>query len=182
MRIFDAASGKESVQNGNHENWVLGTVFGVDGKRIVSVSRDRAAKITDATSGAFLENLNLLRGELAAIARHRRRTSWWWAAKTGRLHIYDGPAEEYEDCRRYHAGPKLDRQDGVIAALAWSPDGAFRLLWPEHRRKSPCTTRKRASSMRRGRGNGRDLYGRVQPDSRTLAPAGFDGNVRAVSG
>ena len=55
---------------GAHENWVLGTVFGVDGKRVVSVGRDRSAKLTDATSGAFQENVNLLRGELAAVARH----------------------------------------------------------------------------------------------------------------
>ena len=48
----------------------MGTVFGVDGKRIVSVGRDRSAKLTDAASGAFQENVNLLRGELAAVARH----------------------------------------------------------------------------------------------------------------
>src|SRR5438105_12469865 len=70
VRIVDATSGQELYKMGAHENWVLGTVFGADGKRIVSVGRDRAAKLTDAAAGAFLENVNLLRGELLAIARH----------------------------------------------------------------------------------------------------------------
>src|SRR5262249_30222937 len=51
VRIVDTASGKELHKMGAHENWVLGTVFGSDGKRIVSVGRDRGAKLTDAASG-----------------------------------------------------------------------------------------------------------------------------------
>jgi len=50
--LSDTASGKEvPATMGAHENWVLGTVFGVDGKRVVSVGRDRSAKLTDAASG-----------------------------------------------------------------------------------------------------------------------------------
>src|SRR5207247_717936 len=69
VRIIDAASGKELTIVRAAENWVLSTVFGADGRRIVSVGRDRAAKLTDASSGGFLENINLLRGELSAVAR-----------------------------------------------------------------------------------------------------------------
>jgi WD40 repeat protein len=70
VHVFDTQSGKELYKIGNHENWVLATVFSVDSKRFVSASRDRAAKIIDTQSGAFLENVNLLRGELSAVARH----------------------------------------------------------------------------------------------------------------
>ena len=62
VHVFETASGKELYKIGNHENWVLATVFGVDSKRFVSAGRDRAAKLIDAQSGAFLENVNLLRG------------------------------------------------------------------------------------------------------------------------
>jgi WD40 repeat protein len=44
----------------NHEDWVFGTVFSVDGKRLVSVSRDHFVKLSEVASGSFLENLNLL--------------------------------------------------------------------------------------------------------------------------
>src|SRR5262249_5692596 len=72
-RVIGVATGKELLKMGHHENWVLGTAFGVDGKRLVSVGRDRAAKLTDATTGAFIENVNLLRDQLTAVARHPRR-------------------------------------------------------------------------------------------------------------
>src|SRR5882724_11180699 len=47
VRMVDTMTGKELNKMGAHENWVLGTVFGVDGKRVVSVGRDRSAKLTD---------------------------------------------------------------------------------------------------------------------------------------
>ena len=73
VRMVDLASGEEVFKAGHHEDWVLQSVFGVDGKRIVSVSRDRAAKLADAGTGAFLENVNFLRDKLYAVARHSRR-------------------------------------------------------------------------------------------------------------
>ena len=181
MRIVDAASGKELFKIGNHENWVLGTVFGVDGKRIVSVGRDRAAKLTDATSGAFLENVNLLRGELAAIARHPSKDIVVIGGEDRVPYIYmmDRPknmkiADDTTLIR------KLDRQDGAIAALAWSPDGAHhrrgrRVAGSDHLR---CGVR---ASERRGlqRAYGGHLYGRVQPRwRRRWPPADSMANVR----
>jgi len=77
VRIVDAVSGKELFKIGNHENWVLGTIFGVDGKRIVSVGRDRAvherahhvgiANVADVDGGATTG-----RGDLRRALLHRR--------------------------------------------------------------------------------------------------------------
>ncbi len=59
VRVVDTAAGKEVLKITNHENWVLGTVFGVDGKRLVSVSRDQAAaKLTDASTGQFIRKIS----------------------------------------------------------------------------------------------------------------------------
>ena len=124
VRIVDTVSGKELSKMGAHENWVLGTVFGADGKRIVSVGRDRSAKLTDAASGAFQENVNLLRGELTAIARHPSKEIVVIGGDERVPYIYmmDRPknmkiADDTTLLR------KLPRQEGAIAALAWSPDG-----------------------------------------------------------
>ncbi len=179
VRIVDAASGKELYKVSAHENWVLGTIFGADGKRIVSVGRDRAAKLTDAVSGAFLENVNLLRGELAAIARHPSKEIVVIGGDERIPYIYmmDRPknmkiADDTTLIR------KLDRQDGVIAALAWSPDGkriAVGGAAPEVNvydaetgaRIAPC------------KGHTAGIYTLAfSPDSTTLAAAGFDGMVR----
>ena len=73
VRAVELETGKELFKAGHHEDWVLQTVYGIDGKRIVSVGRDRAARLADAESGAFRENVNLLREKLYAVARHPRR-------------------------------------------------------------------------------------------------------------
>src|SRR4051812_40888939 len=124
VRIVETATGKELAKMGAHENWVLGTVFAADGKRVVSVGRDRAAKLMDASSGAFLENVNLLRGELAAVARHPSKEIVVIGGDERVPYIYlmDRPkvmkiADDTTLVR------KLDRQNGAIAALAWSADG-----------------------------------------------------------
>ena len=155
VRILDAASGKELFKIGNHENWVLGTIFGVDGKRIVSVGRDRAAKLTDATSGAFLENVNLLRGELAAIARHPTKDVIVIGGEDRVPYIYMmDRAQNMKIADDSTLIRKLERQDGTIAALAWSSTMASTSRWAERRRKSPSTTRIPASEWRRARGIG----------------------------
>jgi WD40 repeat protein len=124
LRLIATASGKELQKIGNHENWVLGTVFGIDSKRVVSVGRDRAAKLSDVASGQFLENVNLLRGELAAVARHPKKDIVVIGGDERIPYVYlmDRPkvmkiADDTTLLR------KLPRQDGAIAALAWSSDG-----------------------------------------------------------
>ena len=100
-------------------------MFGVDSKRFVSAGRDRAAKLIDAKTGAFLENVNLLRGELSAIARHPKKDIVVIGGEERYPYIYlmDRPrnmkiADDTTLVR------KLERQDGAIAALDWSPDGS----------------------------------------------------------
>jgi WD40 repeat protein len=179
LRIVDAAAGKELFKIGNHENWVLGTVFGEDGKRIVSVSRDRAVKLTDATSGAFLENVNLLRGELGAIARDPLKEVVVVGGEDRIPYIYmmDRPknlkiADDTTLIR------KLERQDGAIAALAWSPDGTHIAVGGA----SPEVTIYDAESGKRiaaCKGHKAGIYAvAFSADGQTLATGGFDGMVR----
>jgi len=179
VRIVDTASGKELSKMGTHENWVLGTVFGADGKRIVSVGRDRSAKLTDAASGAFQENVNLLRGELTAIARHPSKEIVVIGGDERVPYIYmmDRPknmkiADDTTLLR------KLPRQDGAIAALAWSPDGlriAVAGAAPEVNVYDPET----GALVAQCKGHKAGIYTvAFSPDSTVAAAAGFDGMVR----
>jgi len=179
VRILDTASGRELNKMGAHENWVLGTIFSVDGKRVVSVGRDGAAKLTDSGSGAFQENVNLLRGPLAAVARHPARDVVVIGGEDRVAYVYlmDRPknmkiADDTTLIR------KLERQRGVIAALAWSPDGsriAVAGAAPEVNVYDADTGARVAACS----GHSAGIYSvGFSPDGATLATGGFDGTVR----
>jgi hypothetical protein len=179
VRIIETSTGKEVAKMGAHENWVLGSVFGADGKRVVSVGRDRAAKLMDASSGAFLENVNLLRGELSAVARHpaKEMVVIGGDERVPYIYLMDRPkvmkiADDTTLVR------KLDRQNGAIAALAWSPDGrriAVAGAAPEINIYDAETGARVAAC----KGHTAGIYTvAFSPDSTTLAAGGFDGMIR----
>lgn len=182
VHVIETVSGKELYKISNHENWVLATVFGIDSKRLVSASGDRAAKLIDAGSGAFLENVNLLRGELAAIARHPKKdiVVIGGAERIPYIYLLDRPrnmkiADDSTLVR------KLERQDGAITALDWSPDGtriAVAGAAPAVNLYDPETGEKKATC----KGHEAGIYAvAFSPDSTKLATGGFDGKVRIYS-
>ena len=179
VRIVDTESGKELYRMGAHENWVLGTVFSASGKRIVSVGRDRAAKLTDAASGAFLENVNLLRGELTAIARQPAKEMVVIGGDDRIPYVYltDRPkvmkiADDTTLIR------KLDRQNGAITALAWSPD-VRRIAMAGAAPEVNVYDAETGARVAQCKGHNAGIYTvAFSPDSALLATAGFDGMVR----
>ena len=125
VRVFEIETGKEIFKAGHHEDWVLDTVYGIDGKRVVTIGRDRAAKLANAATGAFLENVNLLRDQLFAIKRHPRRDYVLVGGldRVPYLYMMDRPralkiADDSTLVREF------EEQKAKIFALAFSPDGS----------------------------------------------------------
>ena len=179
VREFEASTGKELFKIGTHENWVLGTVFGIDSKRLVSVGRDRAAKLIDANAGQFLENVNLLHGELAAVARNPKRDEIIIGGEERIPYIYsmDRPhnLKVGEDASLLR---KLEPQEGAISALDWSPDGK----WVAVGGAAPSVNIYNAETGERVaacKGHSAGIYTvAFSPDSAHVATGGFDGQVR----
>jgi WD40 repeat protein len=179
VRILDASSGKELYKMGAHENWVLGTVFSVDGKRIVSVGRDRSAKLTDAGSGAFLENVNLLRGELAAIARHPSKEIVVIGGEDRVPYVYMlNRPQNMKIADDSTLIRKLERQNGAITSLAWSPDGR-RIAVAGAAAEVNVYDAETGAKVSSCKGHTAGIYTvAFTPDSGVLATGGFDGSVR----
>jgi WD40 repeat protein len=178
-RVFESATGKELYKLSSHEDWVLATVFGVDGKRFVSVGRDRAAKLVNATDGRFIENVNQLAGELSAVARHPSKDEIVIGGIERYPYIYrlDRPRNMKvgEDATLIR---KLERQDGTIFALGWSPDGKQIAVGGA---ASEVTLYNAETGERTGacKGHSAGIYALdYSPDGTRLATGGFDGAVR----
>jgi WD40 repeat protein len=179
VRAFETATGKELYKVSTHENWVLGTTFGIDSKRLVSVGRDRAAKLIDATAGQFLENVNQMKGELAAVARHPKADVIAIGGEDRIPYIYrmDRPRNMKvgEDATLVR---QLAAQDGAIFALDWSPDGT-RLAVGGAGSSVIIYDADTGLPLASCQGHTAGIYAvAFSPDSARLATGGFDGQVR----
>ncbi len=179
VRAVELETGKELFKAGHHEDWVLQTVYGIDGKRIVSVGRDRAAKLADAGSGAFRENVNLLREKLYAIARHPRRDYILIGGEDRVPYLYtmDRPRalKIADDSTLIH---KFEEQEGKIFALAFSPDGS-RIAVGGISSEAPIYDSESGDRVASCKGHSGGIFTiAFHPGGKRLATAGFDGVVR----
>jgi len=182
VHVFETSSAKELYKIGNHEDWVLSTIFGVDSKRFISISRDRAAKINDAASGAFLENANQLKTELYAVARHPAKDIIVIGGEDRYPYVYLlDRARSMKIADDSTLVRRIERQDGPITALDWSPDAKLIAIGGG----SPAVTLYDAETGKLAAscsGHSAGIYTvAFSPDSKTLATGGFDGKVRLYS-
>ncbi|MGI8785538.1 MAG: c-type cytochrome domain-containing protein [Acidobacteriota bacterium] len=179
IRLISTETGQELLKMTHHDHWVLGTTFSLDGKRLVSVGRDRAAKLTELGSGAFIENLNLLRGELTCLARYPRRDAVLIGGEDRVPYLYSLQRPRQmriaDDSTLIRA---FEKQPDTILAVAFSPDGRRIAVGGAasqvHVYDTETGTRLAALTGHQG-----GIYTiAFHPSGERVATGGFDGRVR----
>ncbi len=130
LRAIDSVTGEQLLFQGAHEDWVLDTVYTVDGTHLISVARDMTCKLTEVATERFVDNITsitpgALSGGLNSVERHPLRDELLLGGADGVAKIY----RVFRDTqRRIGDDANLIRQmpamPGRIFAVAISPDGS----------------------------------------------------------
>ncbi len=75
MRAVDATTGKQTAFLLSHSDWVLDTVWALEGKFIATAGRDMSVKLMESATQRFVDNVTsitpgALKGGIHALARH----------------------------------------------------------------------------------------------------------------
>lgn len=206
VRAIDANTGQQVLYQGAHNDWVLDTTFSLDGTYLVSVSRDRAMKLTEVATQRFIDNITsitpgALKGGLAAVAlrplKERRMEKQKDVEVGGGEHLYNelltGGADGTPRLYRMHRNVKrvigddanklreYEKMPGRIYALSFDSDGklfaaASGDVGIGEVRVYQVDDGKRVSTFE---GQKSPVYTvRFQPKAMIVASAGFDGTVR----
>ncbi len=170
-----------------HSDWVLGTGFSVDGKHVVTVSRDMAMKLSIVENGQFVDNITsitpgALKGGLMAIRRHPLRDEFLTGGSDGEPKLYKmirtqarQIGDDFNRIRGYAALPgrifALDfNNDGTkfVVGSSTAMTGAVRIYNTED-----------AKLLFELPGHNRAVFSvDFRPDGAQVATGGFDGTVR----
>ena len=187
VRAIEAESGKQILYQGAHSDWVLETVFSVKGTHLVSVSRDRAMKLTEVATERMEDNITsitpgALKGGLQTVDRHPKKDELLIGGADGTPKLYQmfrtKPRQIGDDFNLIRAfSPPLA---GRIFAARFSPDGSRGVVGSSSDGKGEVrayetATGKQVSAFEKIQG---PIYAVAHhPKEKLVASAGFDGVV-----
>jgi len=129
IRAIDASTGKQVLQQGSHNDWVLDTVFSTDGAHLISVGRDMTAKLTEVATQRFIDNITsitpgALRGGIHSVARHPQKDQILVGGSDGIPQIFQvfrQTARKIGDNATLLR--KFPEMPGRVFSVDYSPDG-----------------------------------------------------------
>ncbi|HTD66275.1 MAG TPA: c-type cytochrome domain-containing protein [Candidatus Limnocylindria bacterium] len=181
VRVFSIKDGKEIMKFDNHSDWTFGTTFTMDGKRLLSGSRDRAMNLIDVSNSQFIDDINKLLENVLCMARHPKEDLIVYGGEQGVSRIYkivenQGRTAANNDVNLIKA---YERLGGPVQAIAWSPNGTNIVVGgadPEVRVYTAGKEGKRVATLKGHEGAIFALT--FHPTTNWLATGGFDGQVR----
>ena len=180
VRRVNVADAKVTMEFRAHADWVLGTLFTLDGKQLVSAGRDKAMKLIDAEHGRFIDDINNPLEACVSVARHPKEEQVLYGGDLGGARLYRISDNQARTAGRNDTNrlKEFERQRGPVTAVAFSPDGARAALGSvgEVRVYDVNNTGKAQAALS---GHAGPVYAIAwSPDGATIATGGFDGMVR----
>ncbi|HLX62583.1 MAG TPA: c-type cytochrome domain-containing protein [Planctomycetota bacterium] len=178
-RMISIKDGAELLKFDNHADWVLGTFFTLDGKRLLTGSRDRAMKLVDLVHGQLIDDINKLLDPIACFARHPKQDVVAYGSTTGAARIYKISDNQGRTAANNDTNlvKELERQPGPVRAICYSPDGEAIALGgtgPEVRVYKADGSRVATLTGH----NGPVFSIAFDPSGKAIATAGMEGEVR----
>ncbi|MCA8956671.1 MAG: DUF1549 domain-containing protein [Planctomycetes bacterium] len=125
VRMLRVDDGAELLLFRNHAEWVLGTCFTRDGKRLVSAGRDRAMKIIDLAEQRFVDDINNPYEPILALARHPQSDIVAYGGALGACYVYRISDNQKRTAARLDTNlvHVLTRHGGAVHAVAFDATG-----------------------------------------------------------
>lgn len=183
VRVFAVADGKELLKFDNHSDWVFGTTWTLDGKRLLTGSRDKAMKMIDASSGQFIDDINKLIDPILCIARHPKEDVVAYGGEMGISRTYKISDNQGRTAANNDVNMRkeFERLPGPVHAITYNADGSLLALGgagPEVRVFNSADA-KRVAALK---GHSGAIFALAfNSQTNLLATGGFDGSVRIYS-
>ncbi len=205
VRAVDGENLKQTLFQGAHNDWVMGTTFSSDSQYLVSVSRDRSMKLIEVTTERFIDNITsitpgALKGGLMAVALKPKKDTTMSKVPpdvpNGKPHPYEelliGGSDGVPRLYKMHREVKrvigddankvreYEALPGRITSLAFNVDGTQFVVGSSLDQAGEARIYqidgKRVATCEAIKGGVYSVA--FQPDGKQVAVAGFDGMVR----
>ena len=180
VRIIAVKDGKELLKFDNHSDWVFGTTFTLNGKRLLTGSRDRAMKLIDASNSQFIDDINKLLEPILCIARHPKEDIIAYGGEMGTARTYRIAENQGRTAANNDVNilKEFERLPGPVHAIAYSPDGSL-IAVGGHNGELRLYNAQDGTRRATLKGHHGAVFAvAFHPSTNQIATAGFDGNVR----
>ena len=183
-RAIDAGTGEQVFFSGAHNDWVLDTIFSVDGSHLVTVGRDMTMKLVIVETQRFVDNITsitpgALKGGILSVDRHPTKDELAVGSADGIPKTYlmhrtkkRVIGDDYQKIRAFEELP------GRVFAVAYNHDGSQIVAGSSYNGQGEIRVYETETGKLVWKKASGPIYSACfSPDGKTVAAGGFSGQV-----